>query len=154
MKEPKPVYRASDGSDHPTVEAATRRNNLIEKIRTFEHAAHSLQRAVAENAKTADGEWFQFGYCDYWYITDRYGQMPRCVKVNVYQWSAKIEMERHDENAMLVVRFQDVDNSYTIPVSRLYAHELDAKLAHIAACEKYLKEVVEEVERIKTGKRS
>ena len=156
INKPKSVFKASDGSEHKTEEAATRHNAFLGAAEVFNSAARTLQRQLAENAKTADDEWFEFGYRDYWYVTETYGVFPRLVRVTVYQHSAMIDFDRYDDTPKLVVRFQEEGRdrpAYTIPVHRLYAKKGNALIAHIAACEKYLEETRLDVERVKKGER-
>ena len=101
-KQPTVVFKADDGSDHATAEEAKRRNELLEAKREFDAACKKLQRRLSEAVKTADGEWFEFGYKEYWHVVRFLGQVPRLERLLVYHYSANIEV---GDDAVVRVRW-------------------------------------------------
>ena len=111
---------------------------------SHDRAGRKLVKAIAENSRTADGEFFTFkSYGYYWCITGQAGKAfahwPRLERVNIYGFSSnhrlldngKVKLEAYeprDRNGCPMSYF----------ISKLYYHEENAKAALREAREAYL----------------
>lgn len=144
----KPVYKADDGSEHKSKKLAEARNNLVSAKRAFEDACKSLNRCMAEEATTADGEPFQFGgFNRYWIIRGGFHGMPSLARVGFWPWHCYVEADRYDGPAIRIREFTNHDNkNWACKFSELYANKANAIAALKAAIAKRLEELGSEAE--------
>lgn len=149
----KQIYKADDNSDHPSEEAAERWNLLLSAQQDFNQAAKLISYRLAETATTADGELFQWGVVrNYWYLDPGYWQrLPRLHRVDFYHYSCRVEVDQSEQQVVIYSHagYDACEKFQKFKVCELYAHEKNAKAAHLKACQERLKELTEEVAKMR-----
>lgn len=154
MSKVKAVFKANDDSEHPTAEAAEKRNELLVAKKAFEAAGDSVKRCLGASALTADGQPFEMGRsADYYRVASGHGAFfPQLVKMWIYPHNAHIDADR---DSPLCVRWYEHREKgggdyQSCPISSLYSDKTEARKAWLAACEKHVAEIAQEFEEIKS----
>lgn len=153
MAKSKTVYKASDGSEHATEDAADRRSVLVEAQRQFESAAKAVSRSLGATAMTADGEPFEMGgWASYWYVSPGWGGMPQLLQKRCYSFDAEVRLDHREE--CLILRCLEGEGSRReyrdYEINTLYKSEQKAREALVKACDEWLAEQTAQIAEIKS----
>jgi hypothetical protein len=137
-------FRASDGSKFATEKEAKRHDERITAARDFEQARRTLAKAIAKSQKTADGELFDFGWRDYWFVTQTYKHMPTLFSVQFNGWY-DMKFQFDGERCRIADDSQRSDRISYYDIGDLYKHKKNAVAAlkqkqaeYIAQCQEEL----------------
>lgn len=134
----------SNGREFSTPADADRYEKMCDARQKLEDAQRVFQQVLAENCKTADGFQFEFGILrDYQYVMIPYGSIPYLKRVNFSCWSWRVR----EDGETVEIREDDgkPDDRY-VSINRLFASEIKADAALLAARRKWMSERQAEVD--------
>ena len=140
-------YETSDGRKFTDEAEAARHQALITAKDEYESARHKWVRALTATYKTADGQNFSLTkHGDYWRIANYFhdNALPTLERVSFWVWHCDINEADH---AVIIERKGEHTRHYRI--SELYASERNAKIALLAAQEKELQYMTEQVQKLR-----
>lgn len=149
----KPVYKASDDSEHPTQKAAEHREKLLKAAKELVEACKKVSKLLAGAALTGDGQEFDPSLsAHYWIVQEPYGRMPFFRDVYLYPYSMEVDLDR-DDGTIILREWQQPDRGegryVTYKVSELYSTKKAAMEAYIEACDKWLADCKMSVDQVK-----
>jgi hypothetical protein len=149
--ESKTKYKAEDGREFTDPKACERYEKLAAARREYRSACQEFSKVAAEFCKTADGVTFRFDFWHgYYFITPGHYSLPGLRRID-FSWAHHWTLDAipPDDNGTDVVLVDISDNKHTygerFPIRELYYEEAKAKVALIAAQEKWLAERAAEV---------
>lgn len=149
----KPVFQSADNKTHETAEAAEKWNAILAACQQLHDAGRVATRLLAESARTADGEPFDFSHSRTYYRIAQYSEgLPRMVEVWVWPHHVEIDVDR--DTARLVIREWDPSRQckFELVISELYAHKKNAINASIVMAEEQMKAFSARLGRMRAGK--
>lgn len=149
MSKVTPVFKAADGSEHPSAAAAARRNKVIKATAAVKDAMDELKRAIKGEILTADG----VPFCPpqssvFWYLVPGYFSLPRLHRVYVYP--NNVDVDRDDDGTFVIHEFSYDRKEYVhYKLSELYASQDAARKAFHTRIDERLKELAKEADDLK-----
>lgn len=145
----KQIYKANDGSEHPTKEAAQRREALRKAANKLEEAVREVVTCLAASAMTADGHYFNTQQSENYYrIRESFTGMPRLERIDLWPHNLSVDFDRAD-NGLIVreYRYDDKRGGQYVDykVCELYVDAKKAKAALVKACHERLAEFQKEL---------
>lgn len=136
-------FQTSDGQEFDNKEEAERHEDVTAAFREWERASEKLDKIIAENTRTADGELFSTRMLQRYYVVrERYGQIPQMFEL---PWlGMRLRLSQRDEPT-IEHRFENGQTA-EYEISRLYAKHQNAERALITAQRKWLSEQSASVE--------
>lgn len=142
-----PIYKAADGSEHETAEAAEKHDALCGAIESFKIAARAVMTAIGAGGLTADGQPFDMEKSrTYYTVIRRYGSPPHLHEVHIWPYYADVELD-HGDGPTIVLRegVLSRDKPQMFAINKLYLGRAAAQAAHIEACKVWLAEMQTEI---------
>jgi hypothetical protein len=141
----KQVFIASDGSEHPTADAAVLRDRITAAEQKYHDAVRTLLDELRDIAITADGVPIsELGYW-WWEVRDLCGQAPEIIQRRYSSWIDKVIFDR--DSGCVLVRSTVNGHTYDTPTTRLYAKEGNAKAACLSVLEAFYADIGKRVEK-------
>lgn len=148
----KQIFKASDGSEHATKQAAQQRSEIVSAVRDFEAAGRKVVQLLGAAARTADGHEFVMGrLSDYWHVAWQHSGAPRLIRVSCWAHHCAVEFSNYQDPELSVRIFDDERRRdyVTYRVSELYWDEHAAREFHLKESLRYLDEVTAAIARLK-----
>lgn len=142
-------WKATDGREFDSEDAAAKHETFIECQRNYEDARRTFARVVWETQKTADGQPFDVSMRSYWYVWEPFNAMPELRTVAFYVWH--LGFDDDDHGRVLSPREENgrqAEGYVSYRISELYHYETNARKALLEAAKKQLERFAERVAKM------
>lgn len=124
IREIKPKWKCTDGSEHTTEDAARKHQELVNALIAFDGAKAKLAKLTVLSYKTADGNAIEFGR-DYFFVVECFG-IPATRRITCWGWyNQKYYLQQ--DGRLDLIETVGVNQEKSFAVNELYSTEAAAK---------------------------